>query len=142
MVSLARADQLGRAVGLPETFLSKGEGGGVIQGSASEGTLVGLLAARTKALKHMRKASPGVDDHELLSKMTLYTSDQVRVRGSEQTQPFWITMGAACCSPFLFCECVVTAETLNPILSSHHSRLTNQKAGLMPSLVVMFVLRF
>lgn len=73
------ADQLGRAVGLPEAFLSGGDGGGVIQGSASEGTAVALLAARTRALKHMRGKSPaGVSDSELLAKMTLYTSDQVR----------------------------------------------------------------
>ncbi|CAM9771919.1 unnamed protein product, partial [Ectocarpus sp. 13 AM-2016] len=71
-------DQLGRAVGLPEAFLSSGGGGGgVIQGSASEGTLVAVLAARTRALKHMRRQSPaGVSDSELLAKMTLYTSDQ------------------------------------------------------------------
>ena len=49
----------------------------MIQGSASEGTLVGLLAARTRALRFMRRASPGVSDHELIAKMTLYTSDQV-----------------------------------------------------------------
>lgn len=72
------ADQLGRAMGLPDEFLSMGEGGGVIQGSASEATLVAVLAARTKALKYMRGESPGVDDHELLAKMTLYASDQVR----------------------------------------------------------------
>ncbi|CAN0205798.1 unnamed protein product, partial [Hapterophycus canaliculatus] len=62
-------DQLGRAVGLPEAFLTEGgqAGGGVIQGTASEGTLVALLAARTKALKHMRLTSPaGVTDGELL----------------------------------------------------------------------------
>eukprot|EP00752_Nemacystus_decipiens_P002073 g1984.t1 len=70
-------DQLGRAVGLPEVFLSDGDGGGVIQGSACEATLVALIAARTKALKHMRCESPaGVSDSELLAKMTLYTSDQ------------------------------------------------------------------
>lgn len=67
-------------MGLPDCFLSQGEGGGVIQGSASEGTLVALLAARTKALKHMRLQSPGLDDHELFSKMTLYASDQVTLR--------------------------------------------------------------
>lgn len=75
----ARADNLARAMGLPECFSSKGgEGGGVIQGSASEGTLVALLAARTRALGHMRRSNPGVSDHELLSKMALYASDQVR----------------------------------------------------------------
>lgn len=55
-----------------------GGGGGVIQGSASEGTLVAVLAARTKALKHMQRESPGASDSELLAKMTLYASDQVR----------------------------------------------------------------
>ncbi|CAM9650065.1 unnamed protein product, partial [Hapterophycus canaliculatus] len=71
-------DQLARAVGLPEAFMTDGGdgGGGVIQGSASEGTLVAVLAARTKALKHMRCESPGVGDSELLGKMTLYASDQ------------------------------------------------------------------
>eukprot|EP00752_Nemacystus_decipiens_P002072 g1983.t1 len=70
-------DQLGRAVGLPEVFLSDGDGGGVIQGSACEATLVALIAARTRALKHMRRESPaGVSDNELMAKMTLYTSDQ------------------------------------------------------------------
>lgn len=71
------ADQLARAVDLPDVFSSEGEGGGVIQGSASEGTLVGLLAARMRALRFMRRVSPGVSDHELIAKMTIYTSDQV-----------------------------------------------------------------
>ncbi|CAN0365273.1 unnamed protein product, partial [Scytosiphon promiscuus] len=78
-VALMIPDQLGRAVGLPDVFLTDGGhgGGGVIQGTASEGTLVALLAARTKALKHMRRESPaGVGDDELLGRMTLYTSDQ------------------------------------------------------------------
>lgn len=79
---IGTADQLARAVGLPDVFLSDGEGGGVIQGSASEGTLVGLLAARTRALKFMRRMSPGVSDHELMAKMTIYTSDQVNLPAS------------------------------------------------------------
>eukprot|EP00904_Undaria_pinnatifida_P009630 jgi/Undpi1/5798/HiC_scaffold_2.g01072.m1 len=69
-------DQLGRAVGLPEEFLSDGEGGGVMQGSACEATLVGVVTARTRALKHMRRVHPGLSDYELMAKMTLYTSDQ------------------------------------------------------------------
>lgn len=76
--ALPSSDQLGRAVGLPDAFMSDGEGGGVIQGSASEGILVALLAARTKTLKHLRRNSPaGVSDSQLLAKMTLYASDQV-----------------------------------------------------------------
>ena len=71
------ADQLARAVGLPGVFLSEGEGGGVIQGSATDSTLVALLTARTQALTHMQRVNPGVGDHELMAKMTLYSSDQV-----------------------------------------------------------------
>lgn len=54
----------------------------MLQSTASESTLVALLAARTKALKHMRRESPaGATDSELLGKMTLYTSDQVGCYG-------------------------------------------------------------
>ena len=74
---IGTTDQLGRAVGLPDEFLSDGEGGGVIQGSASEATLVAVVTARTRALKHMRRVHPGLSDYELMAKMTLYTSDQV-----------------------------------------------------------------
>lgn len=74
---MSRADQLGRAIGLPEAFLSDGEGGGVIQGSASEATLVAMLAARMRALRNMRRANPDASDYDLMSKMTLYASDQV-----------------------------------------------------------------
>ncbi|CAM9246795.1 unnamed protein product, partial [Discosporangium mesarthrocarpum] len=69
-------DMLAKAMGLPSAFLSSGKGGGVIQGSASESTLVALLAARTKALRHLQKERPGVSDQELYAKMTLYMSDQ------------------------------------------------------------------
>ncbi|MCB9682357.1 MAG: aspartate aminotransferase family protein [Alphaproteobacteria bacterium] len=44
-------DWLGRALGLPARFLSTGEGGGVIQGTASEAVLVAILAARDRALR-------------------------------------------------------------------------------------------
>jgi len=43
-------DWLGGAIGLPEHFLStSGNGGGVIQGTASEATLVAMIAARHRA---------------------------------------------------------------------------------------------
>lgn len=69
--------RLAKAIGLPDIFLSTGEGGGVIQGSASEAvrnnpygglflvlivvlqTLVALLAAKAKALHDL--ASPDED---------------------------------------------------------------------------------
>ena len=60
-------DWMAHAFGLPETFRSQtGTGGGCIQGTASEATLVALLAARQRA------RARGVPD----SAMTLYTSVQ------------------------------------------------------------------
>lgn len=48
-------DWLGEAIGLPESFLSPSTtGGGVIQGTASEATLVALVAARSRALQSRR----------------------------------------------------------------------------------------
>lgn len=64
--------------GLPDVFLSTSNGGGAIQASASESTVIAMLAARTKAVTHLRRQSPGSTDHELFAKMTFYTSDQVR----------------------------------------------------------------
>lgn len=52
-------DWLGKMLNLPEEFLfsSNGHGGGVIQGTASEATLVCLLAARSRALAENKGAS-------------------------------------------------------------------------------------
>ncbi|XP_045123103.1 aromatic-L-amino-acid decarboxylase-like [Portunus trituberculatus] len=48
-------DWLGKLIGLPPVFLasSDGPGGGVIQGTASEATLVAMLAAKVKILDEM-----------------------------------------------------------------------------------------
>lgn len=44
-------DWLGGMIGLPESFLStSGTGGGVIQGTASESTLIAMIAARRRAM--------------------------------------------------------------------------------------------
>jgi aromatic-L-amino-acid decarboxylase len=53
-------DWLGEAIGLPESFLSRGDtGGGVIQGTASEATLVALVAARSRARQAHRRRFTG-----------------------------------------------------------------------------------
>lgn len=67
-------DWLAKLLALPAAFLTvgpdntKGAGGGVIQGTASEATLVALLAARAQALKG-RQAADAL-------KLVAYTSDQ------------------------------------------------------------------
>uniref|UniRef100_A0A224XGU1 Tryptophan decarboxylase n=1 Tax=Hypericum tomentosum TaxID=1137039 RepID=A0A224XGU1_9ROSI len=61
-------DWLGKILELPEDFLSTGQGGGVIQGTASEAVLVVLLAARDRVLRRVGKKA--------LEKLVVYGSDQ------------------------------------------------------------------
>ncbi|XP_011024499.1 PREDICTED: tyrosine decarboxylase 1-like isoform X1 [Populus euphratica] len=62
-------DWLGKLLKLPEDFLSTaGQGGGVIQGTASEAVLVVLLAARDRVLRKLGKNA--------LEKLVVYASDQ------------------------------------------------------------------
>ncbi|XP_063983846.1 aromatic-L-amino-acid decarboxylase-like [Diachasmimorpha longicaudata] len=69
---------LGKMMGLPKEFLncSEGPGGGVLQGSASESTLVGLLAAKERMVRHMKRQDPNLDSGLLKAKFVAYTSDQ------------------------------------------------------------------
>ncbi|XP_039592718.1 aromatic-L-amino-acid decarboxylase [Polypterus senegalus] len=71
-------DWLGKMLNLPEEFLAgtKGQGGGVIQGTASEATLVSLLGARSKALKRLKAEHPSLSEAEILNKLVAYTSEQ------------------------------------------------------------------
>lgn len=68
----------GKLLGLPEVFLncSDGPGGGVIQGSASEATLVALLAAKDKLIRRLTRINPSLDHDTLKNKFVAYTSDQ------------------------------------------------------------------
>lgn len=50
-----------------------------IQGSASEATLVALLAARTKVIRQLQAASPEFTQAAIMEKLVAYTSDQVSV---------------------------------------------------------------
>ncbi|XP_035866274.1 aromatic-L-amino-acid decarboxylase isoform X2 [Phyllostomus discolor] len=72
-------DWLGKMLRLPAPFLTEsggGEGGGVIQGSASEATLMALLAARSRATRRLQAARPGLTDAAVLEKLVAYFSDQ------------------------------------------------------------------
>uniref|UniRef100_A0A2K6UGS6 Aromatic-L-amino-acid decarboxylase n=1 Tax=Saimiri boliviensis boliviensis TaxID=39432 RepID=A0A2K6UGS6_SAIBB len=72
-------DWLGKMLELPEAFLAgkAGEGGGVIQGSASEATLMALLAARTKVIHRLQAESPDLTQAAIMEKLVAYSSDQV-----------------------------------------------------------------
>ncbi|KAJ8679478.1 hypothetical protein QAD02_015265 [Eretmocerus hayati] len=77
-LEMVTMDWLGKLLGLPEEFLnsSPGYGGGVIQGSASEAALVGLLAAREISVTRLKRAHPHWDEGMIRSKLIAYTSDQ------------------------------------------------------------------
>ena len=55
-------DWLGKMLNLPDQFLFSGQnsrGGGVIQGTASEATLVALLSARARTIDKQKLTSSG-----------------------------------------------------------------------------------
>ncbi|KAG6452545.1 aromatic-L-amino-acid decarboxylase [Manduca sexta] len=68
----------GKLLGLPEEFLncSPGPGGGVIQGSASESTLIALLVAKDKTIRRLNIVDHIDDEDEIKPKLVAYTSDQ------------------------------------------------------------------
>ncbi|XP_015280361.1 PREDICTED: aromatic-L-amino-acid decarboxylase isoform X2 [Gekko japonicus] len=71
-------DWLGKMINLPPQFLAgkDGEGGGVIQESFSQATLVALLAARTKAIHRVQREKRELTQGEIIGRLVAYTSDQ------------------------------------------------------------------
>ena len=65
-------DWLGRMLHLPDFFLfsNQSKGGGVIQGTASEATLVSMLSARSKMIREHN------NNDRILSKLVAYASEQ------------------------------------------------------------------
>lgn len=73
-------DWLGQMLGLPEEFLARsgGEGGGVIQGTASEATLVALLGAKARAMQRTKEQHPDWTEVEILSKLVGYCNSEFK----------------------------------------------------------------
>ncbi|XP_041794747.1 histidine decarboxylase [Chelmon rostratus] len=73
-------DWLCKALGLPSFFLHHhpdSRGGGILQGTVSESTLVALLAARTDKILQLRaELDQDVEDSVLNSRLVAYASDQ------------------------------------------------------------------
>lgn len=70
---------LGKMIGLPDVYLNIGKnskGGGAIQTTASEATLVCLLAGRTQAIRRFHEQTPGHQDSEINARLVAYCSDQ------------------------------------------------------------------
>lgn len=71
-------DWLGQMLGLPEEFLARsgGEAGGVIQGTASEATLVALLGAKSRMMQRVKEQHPEWSDTDILSKLVGYCNSK------------------------------------------------------------------
>ncbi|XP_008477680.1 histidine decarboxylase [Diaphorina citri] len=70
---------LGKMIGLPEEFLHTkvdSPGGGVLQTTASESTLICLLAGRTEAIRKYQQSHPELEHAEINSRLVAYCSDQ------------------------------------------------------------------
>ncbi|XP_013916887.1 PREDICTED: histidine decarboxylase-like [Thamnophis sirtalis] len=78
-------DWLAQMMGLPETFLHyhpSSKGGGILQSTVSESTLIALLAARKNKILEMKTSEPSVDDSTLNSRLIAYASDQDYLYGA------------------------------------------------------------
>ncbi|XP_021961790.1 aromatic-L-amino-acid decarboxylase [Folsomia candida] len=79
-LEIVMMDWLGKMVHLPDKFLtveSRGVGGGMIQGTASEANLLTLLTARTRMVKYCKNnRKPGYDETTILGRLVAYASDQ------------------------------------------------------------------
>ncbi|XP_074862519.1 histidine decarboxylase isoform X2 [Carettochelys insculpta] len=72
-------DWLAKMLGLPNMFLHhhpESHGGGVLQSTVSESTLIALLAARKNKILEMKALEPDADESILNSRLVAYASDQ------------------------------------------------------------------
>ncbi|XP_004639064.1 histidine decarboxylase [Octodon degus] len=72
-------DWLAKMLGLPDHFLHGhpgSQGGGVLQSTVSESTLVALLAARKNKILEMQNSEPDTDVSSLNARLVAYASDQ------------------------------------------------------------------
>lgn len=67
---------LGKMIDLPKEFLASngGKAGGVIQGTASEATLVALLGAKARTMQKVKAEHPEWDESTIRSKLVGYCS--------------------------------------------------------------------
>lgn len=72
-------DWLGQMLGLPDELLARsgGEAGGVIQGTASEATLVALLGAKNRMIVRLKEEHPEWTETDILSKLVGYCNSKL-----------------------------------------------------------------
>ncbi|EHB18409.1 Histidine decarboxylase [Heterocephalus glaber] len=78
-LEMSMMDWLAKMLGLPHHFLHGhpgSQGGGVLQSTVSESTLVALLAARKNKILAMQQLEPEADESSLNARLVAYASDQ------------------------------------------------------------------
>lgn len=60
-----------------------------LQGTASEATLMSLLAARCKAIRRVESTNPNKSEAEILSQLVAYTSEQVGTQ--THVHHYWVS---------------------------------------------------
>ncbi|KAG8306417.1 hypothetical protein J6590_047825 [Homalodisca vitripennis] len=77
-LEMVMMDWLAKAMDLPPELLngSDSEGGGCLQGSASEATFMGLLVAKEKTVRRVQKFHPELSVQEIKAKLVCYSSNQ------------------------------------------------------------------
>nr|BAM35936.1 dopamine decarboxylase [Lymnaea stagnalis] len=77
-LEVSMMDWLAKMLNLPQEFLFSGggKGGGVIQGTASEATLVALLSARTTMINKLKKDNPQMTQGQIVDKLVAYCSEE------------------------------------------------------------------
>ncbi|KFO37465.1 histidine decarboxylase isoform X1 [Fukomys damarensis] len=78
-LEMSMMDWLARMLGLPHHFLHGhpgSQGGGVLQSTVSESTLIALLAARKNKILELQRSEPDVDESSLNARLVAYASDQ------------------------------------------------------------------
>lgn len=76
-LEMVMLDWLGKMLDLPKEFLSctpGGHGGGVIQGTASEATIVALLAAKARTIHNIKQENPDMVEADIVPKLIGYAS--------------------------------------------------------------------
>jgi len=72
-------DWLAKLIGLPEVFLHSnkdGRGGGALHANTSEATFMGILAARTEAVRRYQQEHPQEEEAVINAQLVAYCSDQ------------------------------------------------------------------
>ncbi|XP_025833660.1 aromatic-L-amino-acid decarboxylase-like [Agrilus planipennis] len=119
---------LGKLLHLPEEFLNcaGGNGGGVIQGSASESTLIALLTAKEKMVRTFKQKHPDMTENDIKGKLVAYTSDQanssVEKAGILGSMKMRLLPADS--------DCILRGETLKKAIEE------DRKKGLIPCYVV------